>query len=57
MSMPEVKRGDSERAGRRNRGGGWRDGAKGWAARVTSFVVLVGSVSAWAQTVEGRYLS
>jgi hypothetical protein len=27
MSMPELQRGDPERAGRRNRGGGWLDGA------------------------------
>jgi hypothetical protein len=27
MSMPELKRGGPERAGRSNRGGGWLDGA------------------------------
>jgi hypothetical protein len=52
MSMPELKTGDPEQAGRTNRGGGWLDGAKRWTARVTGFVVLVASVSAWAQTVQ-----
>jgi hypothetical protein len=27
MSMPELKRGDPERTGRNNRGGGWLGGA------------------------------